>query len=182
MKMMNSLIALLFLCMGVNLMAQEPTKEQIKQVEEARKMVKGMKGEPFPDFSLSTIEGQTFTSEDTKGKYVLFNFWFTRCRPCIEELPELNALVEEFAANDEVIFLAPTFDDEALIQKFLTRFEFDYQLVGDVKDFCLELNIRSYPTHFIVNREGIIEKVLIGYSPITVSTLRKSLNKLLRSE
>lgn len=162
-------------------LAQEPTKEQIQQVKRAKKEVKKMKGDRFPDFELTTLDGEKISSQELNDKYILFNFWFTSCGPCIQEMPELNELVEEFK-EEEVIFLAPTFNTTSQVNKFLNRFNFDYQIIPDVKDFCLELNIRSYPTHFIVSPEGVIEKVMIGYSPVTVNSFRKSLNKLLVSK
>ncbi|MEP5104786.1 MAG: hypothetical protein ABJQ84_09215, partial [Ekhidna sp.] len=90
-------------------------------------------------------------------------------------------MVQSFAAEG-IVFLAPTFDDHVTVKKFLQKREFEYQIVPDVKDFCLEMNVRSYPTHFVVNREGTIEKVVIGYSSMTVGALRKSIRKLLKSE
>lgn len=158
----------------------QPTPEQVKQVEEAKKAVKKMKGESFPDFSLTGRNGKVYTKEDLEGKIILFNFWFTRCTPCIQEMPELNELVAEF--GDEVVFLAPTFDPEERINSFLKKRDFGYDIISDVKEFCLELNVRSYPTHFVVNREGTIEKVIIGYSVMTVGSLRKSIKKLLKSK
>ncbi len=176
---MKIIITLFLFAFSLQTIAQEPTKEQIQQVEDAKKEVKAMSGKEFPAFNLTTLDGKVVSSENTKGKIILFNFWFTRCGPCIKEIPELNELVEEFQSED-VLFIAPTFDDSIQVAKFLTRFDFDYTLVSDVKDFCLELNIRSYPTHFIINREGVIEKVMIGYSMTTVKSLRKSLRKLLK--
>ncbi|WP_370086196.1 TlpA family protein disulfide reductase [Ekhidna sp.] len=159
----------------------QPTKEQIKAVETAKKEVKRMKGQPFPDFALTTLEGTVITKEDTKGKILLVNFWFSRCKPCIMEMPEMNEMVKELK-DEEIIFLAPTFDDAELVDKFLDKRDFDYHIIPNVKDFCLEMNVRSYPTHFIVNREGIIEKVIIGYSSMTVGALKKTARKLLKSE
>lgn len=176
--MRTYLILLLF---PMLLFSQQPTKEQIKKVATDKKEVRKMKGKPFPDFQLTTIDGNQVSSEDTKGKYVLFNFWFTRCRPCIEEMPELNELVAEYS-DEDVLFLAPTFDDSLQVKKFLNRFEFDYQLISNEKAFCNELNVTSFPAHFVVNREGIVERVVIGYSQYTVGWLRKSLDKLLKSE
>ena len=140
-----------------------------------------MKGEPFPDFNLTTLNGDIITNEDTKGKILLVNFWFTRCRPCIMEMPEMNEMVEEFK-DEEVLFIAPTFDDTEMVTGFLSKRSFSYEIIPDVKDFCLKMNVRSYPTHFVINAEGMIEKVVIGYSSATVSTLRKSVRKLLDSE
>lgn len=174
------LFALLFL-ISFSLCAQQPTREQVRQIAVNKKIVKKMKGKPFPDFSFSARDGNSYTNESTVGKFVLFNFWFTRCRPCIEEMPELNDLVEEFE-DQEVVFIAPTFDDDSQVERFLGRFEFDYQIVADVKDFCQQLSITSYPTHIIVDREGIVKKVIIGYSSFTVGELRRSLTKMLSSE
>ncbi|WP_424961198.1 TlpA family protein disulfide reductase [Ekhidna sp.] len=162
-------------------LSQQPTKEQIKEVADARKEVKRMKGEPFPDFELTTLDGKTYTKKQLEGEIFLVNFWFTRCKPCIMEMPEMNEMVEEFK-NEEIVFLAPTFDDEQQVNKFISKRVFAYQSIPDVKDFCQEMNVRSYPTHFVVNREGFIEKVVIGYSTMTVGTLRKSIRKLLKSE
>ncbi len=159
--------------------AQEPTPEQIKQVADAKKEVKRMKGEKFPDFELTTLDGKTYKNEELLGKIVLFNFWFTSCRPCIMELPDINAIVEEYG-SDEIVYIAPTFENQTKVDKFLTRFNMEYEVVADVKDFVLGNNIRSFPTHFVIDREGYIEKVVIGYSVLTDNMLRKAINKLLK--
>ncbi|MEQ8903827.1 TlpA disulfide reductase family protein [Ekhidna sp.] len=178
---MKKLLLLTATILPLLITAQQPTKEQIKQVADAKKEVKRMKGEPFPAFELTTLDGETYTKDQLKGKIFLVNFWFTRCGPCIKEMPEMNEMVEEFK-NEGIVFLAPTFDDEQQVRKFLEKREFIYESIPDVKDFCVEMNVRSYPTHFVVNREGIIDKVVIGYSVMTVGTLKKSIRKLLKSE
>ena len=173
-----------FLCsicmISVLISFSQPTEEQIRQVEEAKKEVKKMKGKPFPDFELTAMDGTTYSKEELEGKILVINFWFTRCTPCVQEMPEMNEMVEEFK-DEDIVFLAPTFDSDEQVNRFLSKRDFDYTIVPDVKDFCLELNVRSYPTHFIVNREGTIEKVIIGYNFMSIGTLRKSVRKLLKS-
>jgi len=178
---MNFIYSLLLLTLSYTCVCQAPTKAQIKEVADAKKEVKRLKGEPFPPFTLTTLDGKVVASEDTKGKILLVNFWFTRCKPCILEMPEMNEMVEEFQ-DEEIIFIAPTFDSHEQVSKFLRKRDFDYQSIPDAKDFCLEMNVRSFPTHFIVNQEGVIDKVVVGYSSLTVKTLRKSIRKLLKPE
>ncbi|WP_420578613.1 TlpA family protein disulfide reductase [Ekhidna sp.] len=178
---MKFIYTFLLLSIPLIVICQTPTKEQIKEVADAKKEVKKLKGEPFPEFDLTTLEGAQVSSKDTKGKIMLVNFWFTRCRPCIVEMPEMNEMVEEFQ-DEEIIFIAPTFDSHEQVSKFLQKRDFDYQSIPDAKDFCLEMNVRSFPTHFVVNQEGVIDKVVIGYSSMTVKALRKSIRKLLKSE
>jgi len=50
-----------------------------------------------PDVSFKTISGDTIRLADLKGKPTLVTFWATDCPGCIEEIPHLTALHNEFA-------------------------------------------------------------------------------------
>ena len=171
------LFALIALALPI-LAFSQLTKEQIKEVADAKKAIQEMKGKPFPSFNFETFDGNMITSDDTEGKILVVNFWFSKCKPCVMEMPEMNEMVAELK-DEEIIFLAPTFDNEDLVNKFLQKRAFDYQIIPDKEEFCRELNVWAYPTHFLVNRDGIIDEIIIGYSSTTVRSLRKSVRKLL---
>ena len=63
-------------------------------------------GKPFPDFTVTDCDGNTFTlSEELKDhEAVLINFWATWCGPCRNEFPEINKVYEEY--KDRVAFIA----------------------------------------------------------------------------
>ncbi len=173
------LLLLLVFSSSICIGQHERSKEELKRIAQDKKSVFNMKGTKFPDFSLTTLDGETISSENTKGKIVLFNFWFTTCKPCIIEMPELNEMVKELESED-VVFVAPSLSTTAEIEKFLKRFAFDYQIVPDVKDFIYGYDIHSFPTHFVIDQEGVIDKVLIGYSTMTVGALKRATKKLLK--
>ena len=52
------------------------------------------KGEPFPDLALQSLSGEAgrLSGLLRKGRRTLVNFWATWCRPCAEEMPELQRL------------------------------------------------------------------------------------------
>ncbi len=112
-----------------------------------------------PNFSLTNIEGQAFDKENLQNKIVVFNFWFTNCGPCREEIPQLNELVSE---HPNVVFLAPTFDKKAKVQNFITKQSFDYHILADAKDFVNQMGIIGYPTHMVMDKNGKVRSILTG--------------------
>ena len=72
----------------------------------------GFLGKPFPDFTATDTEGNTFTlSEALKDhEAVLINLWATWCGPCMREFPFLNEAYEQY--GDRVAFIALSSDPE----------------------------------------------------------------------
>ncbi|MCR9253874.1 MAG: TlpA family protein disulfide reductase [bacterium] len=151
-------------------------KEFDKIIAANQKSVKGLKGKKMSDFELPGLDGNMVSSESMEGKIVVYNFWFTSCRPCIEELPQLNELVEKY--GDRITFVAPTFNDKAMVDKFLKRREFKYQILTDGNDLSKEMNITSYPTHLVVDEKGIIRKVFIGANQFIGQKLDSAIKSL----
>lgn len=52
-----------------------------------------------PDFTMSTGDGTRYTLSDLRGGWVIVNFWATWCGPCVEEMPVLQAISEDYAAS-----------------------------------------------------------------------------------
>jgi peroxiredoxin len=57
-------------------------------------------GQPAARFEAKTIDGKTVRfPDDYKGKVVMLDFWATWCRPCLNELPGLTSVHDEFASK-----------------------------------------------------------------------------------
>jgi thiol-disulfide isomerase/thioredoxin len=74
-------------------------------------------GKPFPDFTVTDTEGNTFTlSEALKDhKAALINFWATWCEPCAKEFPFLNEAYQKY--GDRVAFIALSNEQKDTIEK-----------------------------------------------------------------
>lgn len=55
-----------------------------------------MTGSQAPELSMSTITGEAFSLEQTKGQLKLLVFWSVNCPHCISILPELKKLSTDF--------------------------------------------------------------------------------------
>lgn len=119
-----------------------------------------------PAFDLTSLDGKKFELASLRGKVVVLNFWFTGCPPCITEMPKLNELVEKFQDQD-VVFIAPTWDTEDILRAFLKDTPFKYNVVANAGNLILGSyrngsgNV-AMPTHIIIDKEGNMETKIIG--------------------
>lgn len=119
-----------------------------------------MEGRPVPKFNFVTIKGDRYTSENTKGKILLFKCWFIACVPCVKEMPALNTLIESYRHRKDMVFLSLAIDDEAPLKSFLKNTRFDYQTIAAQASYISDkLKVNAYPTHFLVDQAGKVVKV-----------------------
>jgi thiol-disulfide isomerase/thioredoxin len=131
-------------------------------------------GKSLPEFNFKDLSGNVFDSENTKGKIIVLNCWFTHCSPCVAEIPELNSLVKYFKKDKSIIFLAPAFDDKSILETFIQSHSFSYTIIPEQENYLRNvLNIYRYPTHIIVDRQGKIKKI----STCDLNTLREMILK-----
>ncbi len=118
--------------------------------------------------------GKPISLASYQGKWVVINYWATWCKPCVKELPDLNALYTE--QKDKVMVLGVNYDkmENAEINQFAKKLgvtfpmlrEFPIQKYG-VKD------ITGLPTTFIFNPKGKLVDTLHG--PQTQASLEKAM-------
>lgn len=102
------------------------------------------------------------------------NFWATWCPPCRKEMPDIQALYDEYNQNqDDVVFLGvanPRSEynlntretDKEGITTFLEDNELNFPVVFDESGEIFSIyGISSLPTTFLIDKEGNI----IGYAP-----------------
>jgi len=118
-------------------------------------------GKKFPHFSFTDINGTTYTSENTKGKIVVLKCWFIGCQACQQEMPALNTMMQAYKNRKDIVFISLAPDAKDKLQTFFSRRQFDYAKVGSQDAFITKtLNVQEYPTHFIINKQGIIVNVV----------------------
>lgn len=119
------------------------------------------KDKPLPSGNfLQMIDGSVTSFSDYKGKLLVINFWYINCGPCIAEMPYLNDLVNQYQ-NENVNFLALSFDTSQDIKSFLEKTEFKYEH-GSISRSLMYDFTPVAPGHFIVDSEGIIRDIIVG--------------------
>ena len=137
-----------------------------------------LSGQPAPDFTLGLLDGSTLALSDLRGQVAVINFWATWCPPCEDEMPDLQAVWEEYQA-DGVVVVGIVFDDEeAAVRGMASRFGLTYPLGLDAGDrIFAAYGSTGVPETFVVDSEGRVAYVHIG--PVSAEELREELDTLL---
>lgn len=131
-------------------------------------------GDKFPQFNLKTVDGKHISSKDIKGKVTFFNLWFIHCKPCIDEIPELNKLKR--ALGDEVNFISATYENKEAVKKFLVKHKFDFDYIATDASHFLKYKLKnvSFPKNIFIDKNGIVRYIKKGL-PITLRTTPSNL-------
>lgn len=120
-------------------------------------------GDTAPKFSIRTDSGREVSQTDFGGKLLVLNFWATYCKPCVEEVPSLDALQRRFAGQGLVVLGISTDTDARAYRQFIAknRLSFETALEGSQK-INADYGTYLYPETYIIDRSGRIVKKVIG--------------------
>lgn len=149
--------------------------EQMPMMENSSSLI----GESAPEFKMKDLDGKTISSKKAKGKVIVLNFWFTSCKPCISEIPELNEVYEKYKDNKNIIFTSITFDKKDRVDTFLNKHSIDYPVVSGAKDICDTFGITSYPTNIVIDKNGNYFDHISGGFPQIGSQISNSIQDAL---
>lgn len=135
--------------------------------------------EPFyaPDFSAQRLDGAMLTLSEMQGQWVILNFWATDCMPCREEMPELQAIAEEYA---ELLTVWGVNRGERveLVRDFRDEFAIDFPILVNPPTHALQdYQVISLPQTVIVDPNGEIQWRQFG--PIDLSGFEQTFAGLL---
>src|ERR1051325_461501 len=171
------LIALFFVTIAAFGQATKPANS--KTADQGGPQVKAL----APSFSVTALDGRQFDLSSLRGKIVVLNFWSISCPPCLDEIPKLNKLVEEFGGKD-VVFIAPTWDGVDALRPFLKELPFKYHVVPNASDLVIDTYGQggrqvALPMHYVIDREGRIDLKMEG--SLRIEKLREGIARLLHA-
>nr|WP_255771335.1 TlpA disulfide reductase family protein [Microbulbifer guangxiensis] len=117
-----------------------------------------------------TVSGETV---DTGGKTLLINYWAEWCKPCREEIPELNFIAAE---HDDVLVLGVNYDpltaEEIAAQAEKLGIEFPV-LANDPAGLWQRPRPQVLPTTLVIGPDNRWRATLVG--PQTADSLESAL-------
>lgn len=140
---------------------------------------KSLLNKPLAHLRLPGLYYQVWDTKQLKGRVLVISFWYSTCTPCILEMPVLNELVTDLQYKN-VVFLAPAPERAQQIRKFLKKNPFSYNIIPAAQKYMDMLRVENFPTHLVVDKNGIIRQVYIGYAGDTKKKLQAVIEQLLK--
>ena len=130
---------------GLNSPGYRTAQSKLDAIDQDRKKV---------DFTLTDIEGRSWTLSSLKGKVVVVNFWATWCPPCRKEMPDLQILHDRF--KDKGLVILSISDEEATkVNPFIASHKYSWPILLDPGRKVNELyHVQGIPKSFLYDRKG----------------------------
>lgn len=141
-------------------------------------------GSDAPGFAAKTLDAtpQMKTLSDYRGQVLLLNIWATYCIPCRTEMPSIQALHRDFVAKGlKVVAVSidqPGYEEQirAFTREYAITFEILYDDSGAVQTIYRTVGV---PETFVIGRDGVIRKRLIGAEDWNSAANRALIEQLL---
>jgi thiol-disulfide isomerase/thioredoxin len=114
----------------------------------------------FDNLQLKTTEGQVVHLSDYKGKVIFLNFWETWCGPCNKEMPSIERARQQMDST-KMVFITISEEEPRIISLFSSMHNYHFEYLISDKKFS-ELGINTYPTSYIIDKDGKIVVTKIG--------------------
>jgi thiol-disulfide isomerase/thioredoxin len=127
------------------------TLTMVGHAQEKKLWAKSVLGQPAPDL---VVEKWLTPQPETKGKFVLIDFWATWCPPCRKAVVELDQFHREF--GDKLVIIGISDQSEADVRK-MTDPPINYSIAIDTqKRMYQKLEVRGIPHVIIIDPKGIV--------------------------
>jgi len=125
-----------------------------------------------PEFTLTDINGVSFSLSDYLGKVVILDFFDTMCSGCIEQFEHLRVLVDRYPDHLALISISvsPEYDTNERLQSFAQQHDMQWIVARDTVGISNDYNVQILPTLIIIDVDGYIRskhEVSVDWTTLT---------------
>jgi cytochrome c biogenesis protein CcmG/thiol:disulfide interchange protein DsbE len=153
-------IMIAFFCIFTFLIIGPGCKDEIKP------------GPRAPDFTLQNLSGKTITLSEYRGKIVILDFWASWCDPCKWTIPELVKVYDKYRDKGLVVFGISLDNPQVTSAEYLRAFKNRYKIQYSILRYNNRVVIDYFgyqppplPTLMLIDHEGRIAEIIVGFQP-----------------
>jgi thiol-disulfide isomerase/thioredoxin len=131
-----------------------------------------------PGFQLPSLSGEKVGLEQFRGRIVLLDFWATWCGPCRISMPVMERIQKEYP-QDLSLLAINLQEPRDLVENYVRKQNLrSMVLLDEDGEVGRAYQSHSIPMHVLIDREGIVRHVQIGFSPRVADDLRRQIERL----
>lgn len=126
-------------------------------------------GQMSPMQQLPDLNDQMIDFGSAQPKLQLVNFWASWCGPCELEAPDLQKIHEKYSDSLVLYGVNATHSDrERQARQFVEDYKFTFDILFDREGDITNLyKVNTFPTSFLIDRDGVIRERINGVIPLT---------------
>ncbi len=136
-------------------------------------------GDKVENLKFETIDGQSISIEELKGKVVYINFFATWCGPCLKELALMEDHLLDDIQDEDFYFIAlgrGHTAEQLITFKENKGFAFNIGVDTEKKHF-LRFSEKGIPLNIVIDRDGKIILKKTGFSEASFKKIRKTIKR-----
>ncbi len=145
---------------------------------ESANKFKDILNKPSADWSASDIDGKPVKLADFRGKVVVMDFWYRGCGWCIYAMPQVMQLSEDYKEKGVVVLGMNTDREEKDARFVIDAMGMKYATIK-ATGIPEKYGIQGFPTLVVIDGEGVVRDVHVGYSPTLKEEVGKKIEELL---
>lgn len=177
-----------------NSFADKTKQNEVVQKLKDRQKAYDLLGVTAPDFLMQGelwLSGQQKGLDDLKGKVVMLDFWATWCGPCVEGIPEMKELHDEFAPQGLEILGLTRYYGESYglpadrvaeldqVKAFREKHTIPWEIVvADGQQVQIAYGAMLLPTTVLIDRKGVVRYVASGTNSQRSAEVRQMIERL----
>lgn len=138
-------------------------------------------GKPAPDFELELLGGGKFRLAGYRGKVVVLDFWATWCGPCLQAMPQVEKVANEFRDRGVELFAVNLQEDARAITSMLERHKLHPKVLLDRDGVAAEkYAANAIPQTVVIKGDGTVARLFVGGGPHIGDQLRQAIDEVLK--
>jgi peroxiredoxin len=135
-------------------------------------------GHAAADWESKDLEGKAHSLKDYRGKVVILDFWYRGCGWCIRAMPQMKELADDFKGQPVAVLGMNTDRDEKDAKFVVDEMGLNYPVLK-AQGVPEKYHVRGFPTLIIIDQEGKVADIHVGYSPTLREEVGKAVKELL---
>jgi len=134
---------------------------------------------PAAEWTCQDLSGKEHALKDCRGRVVVLDFWYRGCGWCVRAMPQVKEVAAHFADKPVTVFGMNTDREEADAQFVIDKLGLNYDNLK-ATGIPEKYKVHGFPTLIIIDQEGVVRDLHVGYSADLKAKVIESIERLLK--